>query len=244
MRTIQLVATSKGPLLSALSTILRGGIKVRWWTSTPREADLCVGDVVIADLIDGGPPVNVAAFVSFLSRVKVWLVTAEATISPDWLDVALLGGVQVVARFSSSSTSGIERLLAKLERELHGPPSEEIARLVCEREPRLSPASGLVRAMFEHPWEVRHPVQLAHSCGSQLSALKQTCRTLGFERIEHFMIAVRIIGLWELNDRYHLPAPVARRSVGLLDLSNASRQIKRAQVGSPQGVQSLRSLMT
>jgi hypothetical protein len=125
------------------------------------------------------------------------------------------------------------KLVAAIEAETSGPTGAEIAAHVLERETRFAPVLEVVKAICERPWETRRPAELARIAGMRLPALKQAVGDLGFRRVEHFIVAVRLIAFEEVVGRLRVPPQRARRMVGLIDRANVSRQLQRARAGSP-----------
>lgn len=236
-RVIHLLAVSKVPLFAVLSEQVRARAHVRWWTSVPPSGAVQPGDALVIDLLDGGPTAQVALLYRMLQRVKAWLVTGRHPVTPTWLDFAIQGGNRVVR--CHCTTDGYKSLITGLECDLRGPPFEQIAILVLEHEPRLTSLTGIVRVLLDHPWDARHPGQLASLAAIRLTTLRSACRSLGFRRVEHFMTAVRLIAVEQLVTRQRIPLPVARRLVGLADASNLLKQVRRAQAGSPGAIRLL-----
>jgi hypothetical protein len=241
-RVIHLLAVSKAPLFAVLSERVRARALVRWWTDPPSSALVKPGDALVVDLLDGGPTVKPALLVPALQHVKAWLVTGKKPVAPGWLDFVIQGGARVVR--CHCTTGGFESLITGLESALRGPQLERIAALVLEEEPRFASMAGIVHALLDHPWEARHPGQLAVLAGVRHSALRNACRDLCFHRVEHFMIVVRTIAAKQLAARHEVPLQVAWRVAGLGDASNVSKQVRRARAGSPDALRTLASFGT
>lgn len=237
-RVIHLLAVSKAPLFAVLSERVHARARVRWWASAPPSGALKPGDALVIDLLDGGSAVRADALLP-VQHIRAWLVTGKKPVAPAWLDFVTQGGDRVVRCHCTSG--GFESLITGLESELRGPSLEHIAALVLEHEPRFASMVGIVHALLEHPWEARHPGQLATLAAIPLTSLRSACRQLGFHRVEHFMTAVRLIAMDQLVVRHRLPERVARRLVGLADASNVMKQVRHAQTGSPEAFRTLAS---
>jgi hypothetical protein len=238
---IFLIANSKAPLHPLLSQGLGHVATVLFWGSAVQRLSVKSCSVVVVDLLDGGPPIQPCALLPLASGATVWLVAGPRPVASDWLDLAHEPGVHVERCPPERVTEGLERVVAAIERALRGPTLQQLAALVLQREPRFLGAAELLTPILEHPWEIRHPRQLALRTGQSLSRLRETCRTLGFQRAEHFIVAVRMVAAEELMARDRLQPYAARRLVGIADLSNFRRQLRRAQHGSPAACGTLAS---
>jgi hypothetical protein len=236
---VHLVAASKVPLLALLSQTLRATASVRWWTSVPPVSALRTGDFLVIDLLDGGRLVQPSTVARVLSRAHVFLVTGTTSVAPDWLELARQEPIRVVRCLGCSSGERFVKLVAAIEAETRGPTGAEMAAHVLEREARFAPVADIVKIICERPWETRRPADLAGPAGLRLPALKHALGALGFRRVEHFIVAVRLIAFEELVGRGHVPPSTARRLVGLIDPANVSRQLRRARVGSPAAFRDL-----
>jgi len=229
---IHLIAASRLPLISALTSRGRRSEEVRWWGATPHASAVKPGDFLVVDLLDGGPTIQPPVLLPMLSRCKAVLVTGQKAVAPEWLALVQRGCVSLVRCDREEPSKGMEQCIAVVEREARGLPGEGLAILVLKRAPSLGCVDTCVKAICEHPWDTRHPTQLGQLCGIGLTALKRRCHELGFRRVEHFIIAVRLIAL-QVVQEYGFSFAAARRLVGLLDSSNTLRQVKRAAAGSP-----------
>lgn len=230
---IHLVATSKVPLLPLLARTLRSVASVRWWTSVPPVTAMRTGNSLVIDLLDGGRLLEASAVGRLLARAQALLVTGSSPVAPDWLELSQHERVRVVRCPGCSSGERFIKLVAAIEAEASGPSGAQIAAVVLEREARFAAVAEIVRTICERPWEARRPADLAALTGMGLPALKHAVGALGFRRVEHFIVAVRLIAFEDLVGRGHMPPPTARRLAGLIDPSNVSRQLRRARVGSP-----------
>ncbi len=230
---IHLVATSQVPLLSLLSHALGSIAKVRWWTAVPAVAALRAGDLLVVDLLDGGRCIQPAAVARMSTRARALLVAGSTPIASEWLEVSGQERVHVVRCPGCSSSERFVKLVAAVESDLSRPTGAEIADQVLRREARFAAVAHIVRVICEHPWETRRPVDLATRARMGLPGLKRAVGDLGFRRVEHFIVAVRLVAFEELVTRHRMSPQTARRIVGLIDPSNVSRQLRRAWVGSP-----------
>jgi hypothetical protein len=205
----------------------------------PPASGLRTGDFLVIDLLDGGHSVQASAVAGLLSRAHALLVTGTSPVAPEWLEFSGQQPIRVVRCPSCSSSERFVKLVTAIEVETSGPTGAEIAAIVLERELRFAAVAEVVRTICEHPWEARHPGDLAVLAGMRLPALKDSVGKLGFRRVEHFIVAVRLIAFEELVGRGQLPSQTARRLAGLIDPSNVSRQLRRARAGSPAAFRDL-----
>jgi hypothetical protein len=229
---IHLLAQSKAPLFSVLAEGLHLDGRVRWWSSAPVGAAVKAGDVLVVDLMDGGPSLSPTVLVPLLPRAVAWLVTGTKPVGPDWLDLAGRPEVRVERCLCRPGPES-RALLATLDAYLRGPTGAQIGALVVEREPRFAAVQALVRILCERPWEARHPGQLAALAAVRPARLRSLARGVGCQRVEHFIIAVRMVAFEGLVTCQGISPAKARNLVGLADPSNAHRQLRRAQAGSP-----------
>lgn len=229
---IHLVATSKVPLLPLLSRALSTA-SVRWWTTVPLVAAMRAGDLLVIDLLDGGLLLQPADVARLSTRGRAFLVTGTNRIAPEWLEISGHERVQVLRCPGCPASERFINLVAAIEAEIRGPAGDQIATYVLNREPRFAAVRDLVRVICERPWETRRPVALAALTKTRLPALRHALGGLGFRRVEHFMVAVRLIAFEEIVSRHRVPAQRIRRMVGLIDPANVRRQLQRARAGSP-----------
>jgi hypothetical protein len=120
---------------------------------------------------------------------------------------------------------------------------EDVARRVLDEEPSLQPVASLVMTICKDPWAIRRPRDLADATGITVRSLRESCVGVGFQRIEHLIISVRMVALEVLIRDRRLPLPVAKGHVGISNVTNARRQIQRARHGSVRAFRKLRLLM-
>jgi hypothetical protein len=190
----------------------------------PALRDVGAGDVVVVDLSDPPEPVDFARLAMVGGRVPVYVVSGEGLISPRWLEFVSHGKVQVVPDHRA--------LVAAVVQRLRGPSGERLGELVVQAAPALRAQESLVQAICAAPWAIRRPRDLASSCGLALAELKRRCRTLGFVRVEHFLMCVRLVAYEQLVAVHRLPVATARLLAGFGDPSNLRRHAKRAALRS------------
>lgn len=235
--TLHVVTPAQSSLTSALEQRLEGHARVRQRDTVPRPRELGTGDLVVLDF-DAFPQVVDARELHALlegGRFEVWLVRSDAAAVPAWFDSRRWASVRIV------SPAGDE-LAASILEHLVGPPAAEIARLVLVRERGLGEVEGLVRAVCERPWDVRHPRQLAKVIDMRFLALKHKLKELGFGRVEHFITYVRWVAFEQLVAVHRLRVPLAQRLAGIKDPSNLRRQLERARRGSAQALKRLKGV--
>ena len=230
---IHLVATSKVPLLPLLSHAFRSIASVRWWAAVPSIAAIRTGDLVVIDLVDGGRALQPAVAARLSTRGRMYLVTGTNPIAPEWLEISGHERVQVLRCPGCPTSERFIKLVAAIEAEMNGPAGDQIATYVLNREPRFAAVADIVRVICARPWETRRPVALAALAATGLPRLRRAVGELGFRRVEHFIVAVRLIAFEEVVSRHRVPSRRARRMVGLIDRANVSRQLQRARAGSP-----------
>ncbi len=151
--------------------------------------------------------------------------------------------IHVVTCTPAERASGFLTLGKALRAQLAGPCTDGIADLVLAKEPSLQSLETLVRAVCTRPYEIRRPKDLARACGLGIALLKGQAKELGFTRIEHLLVCIRMVACEQLVAQRHLPLQTARRLVGIADSSNSRRQFRRARRGSPDALRKLRSLV-
>jgi hypothetical protein len=206
-----------------LSRALKFNAGARHWASVPRTKDVWPGDVVVVDLTNPHSAIDPGRLQALIGCATLCLLPGNAPINPKWLDFAARPGVRIL------TTSWHAELL----RLLQGPGGRRIAELVLEAEPALEPLKALVEALCRDLWSIRRPRDLAFRARIALGALRRQCATLGFFRIEHFIICVRLLAYSELVTSEHLSIRTARELAGFSDPSNMRRHAHRAASRSP-----------
>lgn len=215
-----------GSDVSAYATLcraLKAKVDARHWTAAPSAQEVWPGDVVVVDLTNPHTAVEPRRVQSLVGCATLCLLPGNAPINPLWLDFASQPGVQVL------TASWRDQLL----RLLQGPGGDRIAELVLDAEPALGPLKPLVTAVCRDPWSIRRPRDLAVRARMSLAAVRRQCSRLGFPRIEHFILCVRLLACHELVAMEHLPLRTARGLSGIDDPSNMRRHARRAALRSP-----------
>ncbi|HWO88002.1 MAG TPA: hypothetical protein VNL98_02510 [Gemmatimonadales bacterium] len=107
-------------------------------------------------------------------------------------------------------------------------PTLAIVEELTRRYPRLLPARDLVELVCADPWLVRRPRDLAARAGLDLRELRGRVRELEFRRVEHFILFVRLALREYLVTTRRVRPHTAHLLVGISDLSNLRRQVRRA----------------
>ena len=215
-----------GPAGSASATMCRtleSNVAARHWVTAPCAQEVRPWDVVVVDLTNPHAAIDPRRLQPLLGAATLCLVPGNAPINPQWLDFASQPGVQVL------TASWRDELL----RLIQGPGGDRIAELVLDAEPALDPLTPLVRAVCRQPWAIRRPRDLAVRSRMTLGALRRECAQLGFRRVEHFIICVRLLAYRELVATERLPIRTARELAGFSDPSNMRRHARRAAQHSP-----------
>ena len=191
--------------------------------TAPRAQEVRPWDVIVVDLTNPHAAVDPRRLQPLLGCARLCLVPGNAPINPQWLDLASRPGVQVL------TTTWRDELL----RLIQGPGGDRIAELVLAAEPALEPLKLLVEAVCRDPWAIRRPRDLAVRSRMTLGAVRRQCFQVGFTRVEHFIICVRLLAYNELVASERLPIRTARELAGFSDPSNMRRHAHRAAVRSP-----------
>jgi len=214
-----------GPVDSACATMCRAlpsKVDARHWAAPPPAQEVRPGDVVVVDLTNPHAAIEPRRLQPLIGCTTLCLVPGSAPINPQWLDFASQPGVHVL---TTSWRDGLLRMI-------HGPGGDRIAQLVLDAEPALDPLKPLVEALCQDPWSIRRPRDLAARCRMTLGALRRQCGRLGFTRVEHFIICVRLLAYSELVATERLPIRTARMLAGFGDPSNMRRHAHRAALRS------------
>ncbi len=219
-----------GGSAAALCRGLKPKVDARLWTAVPPAHKVRPGDLVVIDLTDRHASLEPRGLQPLLGRVTLCLIPGDTPINPHWLDIASQPGVQVL---SASSRRLGDVTATELLRLVQGPSGRRVADLVLNAEPALRFVQPLVEALCQDPWSIRRPRDLALQSRAPLDAVRRQCAELGFNRIEHFIICVRLLAYSELVATEHLPLRTARALAGFGDLSNMRRHAHRAALRSP-----------
>ena len=116
---------------------------------------------------------------------------------------------------------------------LGGPSGSELAKLVLAGGAVFRALEPLVEAVCSQPWRIRHPRDLAAAVEVPLTWLRRICCDAGFNRVEHFIVCVRVVAYEQLVVTGRMARSAARRRVGFDDPSNMRRHFSRALQRSP-----------
>ncbi len=219
-----------GGSAAALCRGLKPKVDARLWTAVPPAHQVRPGDLVVVDLTDRHPFLEPRGLQPLLGRATLCLIPGDTPISPQLLDIASQPGVQVL---SASSRRLGDVTATELLRLVQGPSGRRVADLVLNAEPALRLVQPLVEALCQDPWSIRRPRDLARQSRAPLDAVRRQCAELGFNRIEHFIICVRLLAYSELVAKEHLSIRNARDLAGFSDPSNMRRHAQRAALRSP-----------
>ena len=226
---------------SQLSRSLEPEFCVHPWESFPRLSEVRATDIVVADLADFPSGADLDRLRGLLDCSDLWLVVDEGVAYAEFLQVLAGTTTHVFACTPHDRSDGFRSLARALGERLQGPPVHEIAELVLSKEPVLRSVEGLVRAICSRPHDIRRPRDLASAGSLRISDLKRRVATLGFTRIEHFIVTVRTVAYEQLVVQRKLPVQVARRLSGITDPSNHRREMGRALTNSPNATKRLAS---
>jgi len=240
---IHVVAGDRAGLFPALARDLAGFAQLRHWDGVPSATAVAATDCIIVDLTSLPAEFATDEFAPLLERATLWLVTGEAPVHPAWVDLAARTSARVVSCGAVERAAGYGTVTEALLEEFARQTGRRLAHLVLEHEPVFQPVEPLVELICQHPWRVRRPKDLARLTGQKIDGLKRTLAHLGFHRVEHFIVCVRMVAFEQLLARQRLPIAVARRLVGIGDPTNARRQLKRARKHSGEAFLKLKSLV-
>jgi hypothetical protein len=240
---IHVVSRERNGLYRVLAQDLAGLMHLRLWDSAPAPDRVEATDLILVDLVDPPEPLSAEAFLPLLDHATLWLVTGEADVAPAWVDLAARTTTRVVPCSTEERAAGFLPVVSMLQNEFARQTGRRLARLVLEHEPVFRGVEALVELVCQHPWRVRRPKDLAMLTGQRIDQLKESIARIGFHRVEHFIVTVRMVGFEQLMARQRLPLPVARRLVGIGDPSNTRRQLRRARNKSGEAFLKLKSLV-
>jgi RND family efflux transporter MFP subunit len=218
-------------------------VRVRHHSTLPSRKEMRRGDALVICLDDPSRTFDPRHLLRILNSHEIWLAYSDGAIPACWLDAAHQPNVHVMRCASLERAAGMQALATALAQSLVGPGPAETERLVLAKEPALAPVQPLVRAICEHPWHVRRPIDLAAVSGTSLLQLRRILEPLGFGRVEHFITFIRWVATEQLIVMRHLSREMAEHFSGITDRSNLRRQLKRAQQGSPRALAGLGRLL-
>jgi len=240
---IHVVAQDRAGLFEALSRDLAGFVHLKHWDGVPAATAVEATDCIVVDLTSLPAQFAADGFAPLLERATLWLVTDEAPVHSAWVDLAARTSARVVSCRAAERAAGYAPVTEAILEEFTRQTGRRLARLVLEHEPVFRPVEPLVELVCQHPWRVRRPKDLATLTGQRIDGLKRSLAQLGFHRVEHFIVCVRMVAFEQLIARQRLPLAVARRVVGIGDPTNARRQLKRARKRSGEAFLKLKSLV-
>jgi hypothetical protein len=240
---VHLLARKGSPLVARLARSLQGFVQVRWSERVPSGDRVQAGDIFILDLVEPPSKITPEEVAAVLEHGALWLVPGSEAVYPIWLELASRPGTRVVPCDAEARAGGVPHLVDALQETLGRQSGHQLARLVCEQEPVFRPVEPFVELICQHPWRIRRPRDLAQRTGLRIERLKERLAQLGFHRVEHFIVCVRMVALEQLMVRERLPIANARWRVGIGDTTNARRQLRRAKRSSKDAFLKLRSLV-
>lgn len=222
---------------SDLGHVLRVGLfnaaHVVIWTTPPQASRLAERDLLVLDLLDL-PEAYVLEASVVAHRVDTILVYGDDPVDPRWVELLSQGVVTAVRVPSRDHRHWFDSVIGVVMGRILGPSAAFITSMVIDREPGLEALEDYVRAVCMEPWMIRRPRDLARQCGATVGAVRLRCVALGFNRIEHFILCVRMVAYEQLVAKGQIAHAAARRVVGLGDdRSNLRRHLNRAIHRSP-----------
>lgn len=193
-KVVHVLTRHESALSAALTLALEKVAEVRCWESLPRGVAFPPG-VLVVDLEEADSSANQLAVLNLNERIPVWVVTGRSLIDSVWLEIARRPRTRVVRFSGDRGPEDLERLVGALRREMCGEHPSGLAHQVLEAEPFFEGVASLVKAVCERPSEVRRPRDLAVSARVSMHELKAECEALGFRRVEHFIVCVKMLEL-------------------------------------------------
>jgi hypothetical protein len=238
---VWVVSSPRSTLFAELEARLEGRARLVRADRPPQVGAVDGIDTVIIDLDQPPAPLDPLEVLSLHGRLDISLLRcSRATVThPGWVRVARHANVTLLECDPMDRANALDHLAAVLLQRLGTWDAVALGALVLAREPALSAAAPLIRAICARPWGIRRPRDLAASDGMTMSGLKRLLGRLGFNRVEHFIVYVRYVLFEQLAAR-EVPLATARRLAGIGDRSNLRRQLLRAHRGSPRALRSIR----
>lgn len=169
----------------------------------------------------------------------LWLVTGSTPATSDWLELVAERHPRIVRCATRQGETLLLPLMAAVATLAPDVGDGGAAYLLLDMMPNLLSVADLVNAISFNPWHIRHPRDLATVSNLPRREVRARCWELGFTRVEHFVTFVRLSLLLVLANRRGVPPTDARSQVGIADLSNFRRQLRRASSGSPEPFRAL-----
>jgi len=233
---VHVVARSAGGLLAALRRRAWPDVEIAHWAEQPPEPrQVRPGDVIVLDLLELPVGSSCRQVGQCVDRIDVFAVVGPGMVDSGWLLLAGGGSVHCVECDERARRGGFAPVVQALDAHLSGLTPEELVGWVTDCEPWLGTVRDLVECLIRDPWAIRRPADLATAAGLTKPALRERCVALGCRRVEHFISAVRAAAQRCLVSRYRIPGLEAWQRVGVNDLANFSRQVKRGRRHAPPG---------
>ena len=230
--TVHVVADSRTGVLAALAKACREPGGVSHWHAAPRCARIASGDAIVVDLVDLPRGVRCLEVAPLADRAAVFVLSGEGAVDAGWLALIADGAAHLVQCDDGSRRDGYGVVTSALAAFLGGPAPDDLARCVMGCEPAFNGLGDLVAAVCRDPVRIRIPTDLARAAGIDLDIVKRLCQARGYQRVEHFLCAVRLAIHDCLMARFGLHSCAAWTRVGVTDRSNFRRQLARAESGS------------
>jgi hypothetical protein len=226
---VHVVSRGRLGIARALSRQLEAEAIVRLCDTLPAMSTVHADDIVVAVLADFPYERNPDRLGTLLDHPHLWLVVEDGLGYSAFIQFLRCPPAHVISFTPADRENGFPRLVGALSARLQRPSAESISDLVLSKEPVLRAVESLVWAICSQPEEIRRPRDLAIARGLRLATLKEQVAQLGFTRVEHFIVCVRVVAYEQIVTRLGLSRSVARRLVGITDASNHRRELARAQ---------------
>ena len=235
---IHLVSTSE-TLATALSDSLAGKVKARVVPASRIPALSSPLDLIVVDFANLPSQASAHEALIWAQGDAFWALVGSRPLMPEWIPVLRHSGVHVIS--ISQATLDIRELSMALREVVCRTGCDSLVDLVLRAEPFLKRLEPAVHAILANPWTLRRPRDLASYLEMGFADLRSLCRSVGFRRVEHLLIAVRMIAFEQLVARAGTTVRIAREAVGIDDPSNARKQLNRARRYSRTAFRSLRT---
>lgn len=230
---VHVLARSHSGLAAAVRRACRGQLQVsEWERQLPPNGRLATGDVLVIDVCQLAGIAKPCDLERHLASADLFAVVRDGAVDSGWLTLAAHPKMHLVVLDGNERGGDHDRLVEALSQHLYGPSPLELVDEMASRDARFADLLDLVRAVCSHPWAIRHAAELSAASGLRPANLTRRCRTAGFRRVEHFLTAVRVTAHSALVERFGVPSEQAWACIGVRDLSNFRRQIRRASPGS------------
>lgn len=219
------------------------GYRLVDWRHTPSIGTLRSGQTVILDLIDDTSILLARDWLArALDQCDVWILVRAAGTLSCIMTAFSRTNVHVMLCNLQERTAGCPAAIGDITRSLGRVLPDAMVRYVIAAEPLLGSVRGIVEAICGDLIRVRRPRDVALACHMTLGGIREQSKSLGFSRIEHLIVCVRLIALQQIQIRGGLTNSAATRLFGWNDASNVRKQLGRAKGGSYEAVMHLTSL--